>query len=175
MAGIPYFLPELPEVSPVHLAWRLQFLMTALLFSHWVTSDSFVTHGLSMGVPGQAYWSGLPFPSPEDLPNSQTLHTFVFLYGRPICRVQTIDLSFVDEPSENGATNKTELSMDYICMQVVDLSDPMWVSGWGFPFKSVGHAIHISVTPLPWHMKKQVTLNGQGHWKESHCGQQRKN
>ena len=24
---------------------------------------------LSMGFPRQAYWSGLPFPSPEDLPN----------------------------------------------------------------------------------------------------------
>ena len=24
---------------------------------------------LSMGFSGQVYWSGLPFPSPEDLPN----------------------------------------------------------------------------------------------------------
>ena len=24
---------------------------------------------LSMGFSGQEYWSGLPFPSPEDLPN----------------------------------------------------------------------------------------------------------
>ena len=26
----------------------------------------------SMGFPRQAYWSGLPFPSPEDLPNPRT-------------------------------------------------------------------------------------------------------
>jgi len=39
-------------------------------------SGSFVTLGteahqapLSMGFPRQAYWSGLPFPSPGDLPN----------------------------------------------------------------------------------------------------------
>ena len=25
---------------------------------------------LSMGFPGQEYWSGLPFPSPGDLPDS---------------------------------------------------------------------------------------------------------
>ena len=27
---------------------------------------------LSMGFPGQEYWSGLPFPSPEDLPDPET-------------------------------------------------------------------------------------------------------
>ena len=39
-------------------------------------SDSFVTPGtvahqvpLFVGFPRQEYWSGLPFPSPEDLPN----------------------------------------------------------------------------------------------------------
>ena len=38
-------------------------------------SDSFVTpwtvacQALSMGFPRQEYWSGLPFPSPGDLPN----------------------------------------------------------------------------------------------------------
>ena len=39
-------------------------------------SDSFVTlwtvvsqAPLSMGFPRQEYWSGLPFPSPEDLPD----------------------------------------------------------------------------------------------------------
>ena len=79
----------------------------------------------------------------------------------------------MDEPSENGATNKIEISMDCIRMQDSDLGDPMWVSGMGFLFKSMGHAIHFSVIPLPWYIKKQVTLNGQGHWKESHCGQQR--
>ena len=26
---------------------------------------------LSRGFPGQAYWSGLPFPSPEDLPDPE--------------------------------------------------------------------------------------------------------
>ena len=54
----------------------------------------------------------------------------------------------MDEPSENGATNKIEISMDCIRMQDSELSDPMWVSGMGFPFKSVGHAIHTSVIPV---------------------------
>ena len=44
--------------------------------SHSVMSDSLRPHGtvahqapLSMGFSGQEYWSGLPFPSPGDLPN----------------------------------------------------------------------------------------------------------
>ena len=48
-----------------------------LLFSCSVVSDSFVTPWteahqvpLSMGFSRQEYWSGLAFPSPEDLPNS---------------------------------------------------------------------------------------------------------
>ena len=32
-------------------------------------SDSFRPHGLSMEFSRQEYWSGLPFPSPGDLPN----------------------------------------------------------------------------------------------------------
>ena len=47
-----------------------------LLFSHLVVSDSFVTPwtvgrqaSLSMGLSRQKYWSGLPFPSPGDLPD----------------------------------------------------------------------------------------------------------
>ena len=50
-----------------------------LLFSHLVVSDSFmmlwtVVHRapLTMGFPRQEYRSGLPFPSPEDLPDPGT-------------------------------------------------------------------------------------------------------
>ena len=47
-----------------------------LLFSHEIVSDSFETlwtvacqAPLSMGFPGQEYWSRLPLPSPGDLPD----------------------------------------------------------------------------------------------------------
>ena len=47
-----------------------------LMFSHSVVSDSFATPlivahhtSLSLGFSRQEYWSGLPFPSPGDLPN----------------------------------------------------------------------------------------------------------
>lgn len=77
--------------------------------------------------------------------------------------MQPIDLNFVDEPSENGATNKIEISMDCIRMQDSDLSDPMWVSGTGFPFNLRAmlspSLLHLS---LSWNMKTQVALNGQG-------------
>ena len=46
------------------------------MVSQSVVSDSFVTPWtvthqapLSIGFPGQEYWSGLPFPSPRDLSN----------------------------------------------------------------------------------------------------------
>ena len=59
--------------------WEYQLIQhidkSLLLFSCSVTSDSAtpwaVAHQapLSMGFPRQEYWSGLPFPSPEDLPD----------------------------------------------------------------------------------------------------------
>ena len=46
------------------------------VFNHSVMSDTFVTFwtvaqqpSLSLGLFRQEYWSGLPFPSPGDLPN----------------------------------------------------------------------------------------------------------
>ena len=52
-------------------------------------SDSFVTlltiahqAPLSTGLPRKGYWSGLPFPSPRDLPNSGIKPTFPELAGR---------------------------------------------------------------------------------------------
>ena len=50
-----------------------QLLLLLLLCSHPVMSSSFATPWttahqapLSMGFPGQEYWSGLPFPSPHN-------------------------------------------------------------------------------------------------------------
>ena len=37
---------------------------------------------LSMGFPGQEYWSGLPFPSPGDLPDPGIEPTLPALAGR---------------------------------------------------------------------------------------------
>ena len=34
-------------------------------------SNALQPHGLSMGFSRQKYWSGLPFPSPGDLPNPE--------------------------------------------------------------------------------------------------------
>ena len=60
-----------------------------LLFSRWVMSDSFATPQtvphqapLSMGFSRQEYWSGLPFPSPEDPPNPRIKLVSPALVGR---------------------------------------------------------------------------------------------
>ena len=54
----------------------MPLLLLLLLFSCEDVSDSFATPWaiifqapLSMGFSRQEYWSGLPFPSPEDLPD----------------------------------------------------------------------------------------------------------
>ena len=55
--------------------------MLLLLCSHKVLSDSFATPwtvacqaSLFMKFPRQEYWSGLPFPSPGDLPHPEIKH-----------------------------------------------------------------------------------------------------
>ncbi|XP_028587667.1 tumor protein 63 isoform X3 [Podarcis muralis] len=45
---------------------------------------------------------------------------------QPICSVQPIDLNFLEEQTENGPTNKIEISMDCIRMQDSEIRDPMW-------------------------------------------------
>ena len=45
------------------------FLYTVVCASHSVVSNSLRPHGLSMEFSRQGYWSGLPFPSPGDLPD----------------------------------------------------------------------------------------------------------
>lgn len=60
-----------------------------------------------------------------------TLHC-CFL-SRPICSVQPIDLNFIDGPSEDGSTNKIEISMDCVRVQDTELNDPMWVSNEKLP------------------------------------------
>ncbi|XP_053896677.1 tumor protein 63 isoform X4 [Malaclemys terrapin pileata] len=45
---------------------------------------------------------------------------------QPICSVQPINLNFMDDTSDNGPTNKIEISMDCVRMQDADGSDPMW-------------------------------------------------
>ena len=71
--------------------WNIQYYtstMFLLLFSCYVTSDSAtpwtVAHQapLSMGFPRQEYWSGLPFPSPGDLPDPGIKPTFPASAGK---------------------------------------------------------------------------------------------
>ena len=51
-----------------------------LLFSHSVMPNSAIPWAiarqtpLSVGFPRQEYWNGLPFPSPEDLPDPGIKH-----------------------------------------------------------------------------------------------------
>ena len=61
--------------SCVQNEFLLYLCVCVCVFSHWAISNSLwplcpCQTPLSMGFSKQEYWSGLPFPSPEDLPRS---------------------------------------------------------------------------------------------------------
>ena len=77
-----------PLFSQALRVW-LHHRLHACMLMRSVVSDSFanpwtVAHQapLSMGFPRQTYWSGLPFPSPGDLPNPGIEPTSPELTGR---------------------------------------------------------------------------------------------
>ena len=57
-----------------------QLLSRVLLFETPWTAAHQVP--LSMGLPRQEYWSGLPFPPPGDIPDPEIEPTFPALAGR---------------------------------------------------------------------------------------------
>ena len=76
--------------------------MLLLLFSHYVTSGSFVTPStiacqapLSMGFPRQDYWGGLPFPSLGDLPDPGIEP------ASPVLQTYSLPLSHQGSPQED--------------------------------------------------------------------------
>ena len=84
--------------------------LNKLLFSHYVLSDSFVTPwtvahqaSLPMGFPRQEYWSGLPFPSPGDLPDPGIEPRY------PVWQVDALPLSY-----QENSLNK--LSIYNLCV-----------------------------------------------------------
>ena len=76
------------------------WLDNGLLCSHSVVSDSFATPWtvalqapLYMGFPRQEYWSGLPFPSPGDLPDPRI---------KPVSPALQADSSTTEAPGKPG-------------------------------------------------------------------------
>ena len=71
---------------------------------------------LSMGFPRQEYWSGLPFPSPEDLPDPEiepAALAFPALAGRFFTTAPAGNLHFVESGpagSEQGHGNCASLA-----------------------------------------------------------------
>ena len=60
-------------------ATRVRSVMSNSLQSPWTVADQ---APLSMGFPRQEYWSGLPFPSPGDLPYAGIEPAYPVLAGR---------------------------------------------------------------------------------------------
>ena len=79
--------------------WLVQFLKV-LLFRHSIMCDSVAPRTvarqapLSIRFPKQEYWSGLPFPSPEDLHDPGTEPTY------PAWQMDSLPLSHLQSPPE---------------------------------------------------------------------------
>ena len=59
-------------LNPEPLHWEFGVLVTGAVLSHSVLSDSLPARLLCpWGFSRQEYWTGLPFPSPGDLPNPE--------------------------------------------------------------------------------------------------------
>ena len=74
------------------------------MLSHFTVSYSLQPHGLqaslSTGFPTQEYWSGLPFPSPGDLPSEGIKHVVPAMAGG----------FFTTEPPGKPHTNRVTLN-----------------------------------------------------------------
>ena len=85
--------------------WTDKLKVVLLLFSHSVVSDFFSTPltvacqaPLSMGLLKQEYWDGLPFPSPEDLPNLRIESASPVLTGQFFI-TELIELNWIESRS----------------------------------------------------------------------------
>ncbi|KAF7236969.1 Tumor protein 63 [Varanus komodoensis] len=93
-------------------AWGLRrFVDTP---GHFSWTESYYRSAMSQGSQGREYVHPEFFEHLWDI------------LEQPICAVQPIDLNFLEEATDNGPTNKIEISMDCIRMQDADLGDPMW-------------------------------------------------
>ena len=103
-----------------------------MLSCSFATSWTEACHALlSMGFPRQEHWSGLPFPSPGDLPDLGIKPSLLY------CRQTVYQLSFKGSPKEHGRYSKFD---DYHSVQFRSvaqlcstLCDPMNCSTPGFP------------------------------------------
>ena len=68
---------------------------------------------LSMGFPRQEYWSGLPFPSPRDLPDPEIELMSLALVGR----------FFTAAPSGSPGTECVKMLVSQLCPTLFDPMD----------------------------------------------------
>uniref|UniRef100_A0A8D0H305 Tumor protein 63 (p63) n=1 Tax=Sphenodon punctatus TaxID=8508 RepID=A0A8D0H305_SPHPU len=62
----------------------------------------------------------------RDFPSPEVFQHLWDILEQPICSMQPIDLSFLDDPADSGPTNKIEISMDCVRVQDTEVGDPMW-------------------------------------------------
>ena len=121
------------------MRWLLITKWCVCVLSHQVISDSLRTlwttvcqAPLSMGFPRQEYWSGLPFPSPGDLPNPGIEPTFPTLTG---------EFFTTGSPTKCSCCCSVAQSCPTLC-------SPMDCSTPGFPV--LNHLLEFAQTHVHW-------------------------
>ena len=142
---------------------------SVFLSSHWlavvVQSDCFATPwtvtcqaSLSMGFPRQEYWSGLPFPSPGDLPNPRMEPESPSLAGRfftteppgkpshqPLCNRGSVADSVY--PVRFLHIFDSTISMNsLICFHYLKKILSIFLFVYFYLFKDIQHVIHCILT-----------------------------
>ena len=121
--------------------WRVCFKVKSLSCVHLFVSPWIVAHQASpsMGFSRQEYWSGLPFPSPGDLPTQESnpalLHWRQTLYplsqqGRRVCLLQ--EHTCQEDRAYPGCVSSVLEGASYLCSQL-----------HSFLHKHVSEAVHI--------------------------------
>ena len=116
---------------------------------------------LSMGFSRQEYWSGLPFPDPEDLPNpvspvSPALAGAFFTTaapGKPICMcIDTYVFNHYLQISNKTVTKKT---LSWLCKHKIWL--PLWFSWLRICLQCRRPEFNPWVRKIPWRRERLPT------------------
>ena len=132
-ANFPLSWPVIQSTVKGSLPWTWMHFPLCLMFAGNDLHPNPVQVPLSMGLPRQEYWTGLPFPSPGDLPdpglNSGLLHCRWILYCLSHQRSPTLPQIRVTSPKRLRYGLSLECPLNYIGTLPTPVLSSMWDQG----------------------------------------------
>ena len=138
------------------LAFLYQFSLVQLLSHVWLFATLWtVAHqaSLSMDFFRQEYWSGLPFPSPGDLPDTRIKPVSLSSLALALITERTYSQQYlVQTPRKNPAW-----FLPSVCYRSTHRGTPRWHSSKGICLQSRKGRFDPCVRKIPWRRKWQPT------------------